>query len=251
MGFNQLRKRIALVTGALGSLGTDICKKLASDGFLVAANHRDHKRAAIWQKKLREDGYETLIFHADLTDYDAVGVMIDQIVEQAGSIDVLVNNAGISLDKTFLKMNKQMWDNVINSNLNSVFNCTKHVIESMCDRGYGRIINISSVNAMKGAIGQTNYAAAKAAVHGFSRSLALEMANKGITVNIISPGYIDTDMVRAIDLEVLQNKILPTIPIGRLGGTQEVAHLVSFLASEQASFITGANYSINGGQHMY
>jgi acetoacetyl-CoA reductase len=168
-----------------------------------------------------------------------------------GAIDVLVNNAGITRDVTFRKMSKADWDSVIHTNLDSVFNMTKQVMDGMTERGWGRIINISSVNAQKGAFGQTNYAAAKAGMHGFTKALALEVAKKGVTVNTISPGYVGTRMVTAIPKDVLESKILPQIPLGRLGKPDEVAGLVAYLASEEAAFVTGANISINGGQHMY
>jgi acetoacetyl-CoA reductase len=177
--------------------------------------------------------------------------MIKEIVEKVGTIDILVNNAGITRDKTILKMTKEDWKAVIATNLDSVFNTVHQVLPAMIEQKFGRIINISSVNGQRGQIGQTNYSAAKAGMHGFTKSLAMEVATKGITVNTISPGYIGTDMVTAIPEEIIKTKILPGIPMGRLGGTDEVAYLVSFLASEKASFITGANYAINGGQHVY
>jgi acetoacetyl-CoA reductase len=164
---------------------------------------------------------------------------------------VLVNNAGITRDMTFKKMTKADWDAVMHTNLDSVFNMTKQVMDSMVDRGWGRVINISSVNGTKGAFGQTNYAAAKAGMHGFTKSLALEVAKKGVTINTISPGYIGTKMVMAITQEVLESKILPQIPMSRLGKPEEVAGLVAYLASEEAAFVNGANISINGGQHMF
>ncbi|NDU93129.1 MAG: SDR family oxidoreductase, partial [Ferrovum sp.] len=174
-----------------------------------------------------------------------------KIVAEVGQVDVLVNNAGITRDMTFKKMTRIDWDAVINTNLNSVFNMTKPFMDGMVDRGWGRVINVSSVNGQKGAFGQTNYAAAKAGMHGFTKSLALEVARKGVTVNTISPGYIGTKMVTAIPQEILEAKILPQIPVGRLGKPEEVAGLIVYLASEEAAFITGANISINGGQHMF
>ena len=169
---------------------------------------------------------------------------------EVGPVDILVNNAGITKDMTFRKMGKADWDAVLKTNLDSVFNMTKHVYDGMMDRGWGRIINVSSVNGSKGAFGQTNYAAAKAGMHGFTKSLALELARKGVTVNTISPGYIGTKMVTAIPKEVLDSKILPQIPIARLGKPEEVAGLIIYLCSEEAAFVTGANIAINGGQHM-
>ena len=173
------------------------------------------------------------------------------MVKDFGKIDVLVNNAGITRDMTFKKMTKADWDAVIHTNLDSVFNMTKQVMDAMVERGWGRVINISSVNGTKGAFGQTNYSAAKAGMHGFTKALALEVAKKGVTVNTISPGYIGTKMVMAIPQEVLDSKILPQIPQARLGKPEEVAGLVAYLASEEAAFVTGANISINGGQHMF
>ncbi|MES2387806.1 MAG: acetoacetyl-CoA reductase [Bacteroidota bacterium] len=247
---NQLKKRVALVTGATGGLGTAMCRKLASDGYIVLANYRNPEKAKAWQKGMKDEGYDIDIFMGDVSDYLSVGKMIKEIEENVGTIDILVNNAGITRDGVLRKMTKEAWDEVIANNLTSVFNCTRHVINGMISRNYGRIINISSVNGQRGQIGQTNYSAAKAGMHGFTKSLAMEVAGKGITVNTISPGYIFTDMVKAIPDEIIQTKILPSVPMGRLGGTEEVAYLVSFLASEQASFITGANYAINGGQHV-
>jgi acetoacetyl-CoA reductase len=173
------------------------------------------------------------------------------VTQEVGPVDVLVNNAGITRDMTFKKMTKADWDVVIKTNLDSVFNMTKQVMDGMVERGWGRIINVSSVNGQKGAFGQTNYSAAKAGMHGFTKALALEVAKKGVTVNTISPGYIGTKMVMAIPQEVLETKILPQIPLGRLGKPEEVAGLVAYLASEEAAFVTGANISINGGQHMF
>ena len=247
---NQLKKRVALVTGATGGLGTAMCRKLASDGYIVVGNYRNEEKAKAWQKGMKDEGYEIEIFPGDVSDFLSVGKMVKDIEEKIGPIDILVNNAGITRDGVLRKMTKEGWDEVIASNLTSVFNCCRHVINGMINRNYGRIINISSVNGQRGQVGQTNYSAAKAGMHGFTKSLAMEVANKGITVNTISPGYIFTDMIKAIPDEIIQTKILPGIPMGRLGGTDEVAYLVSFLASEQASFITGANYAINGGQHV-
>lgn len=248
---NQLKKRVALVTGATGGLGSAICKKLVSDGYIVVGNFRNEEKAKAWQKGMKDEGYEVEIFPGDVSDFLSVGKMIKEIEEKVGPIDILVNNAGITRDGVLRKMTKEAWDEVIASNLTSVFNTTRHVINGMIDRTYGRVINISSVNGQRGQIGQTNYSAAKAGMHGFTKSLAMEVANKGVTVNTISPGYIFTDMIKAIPDEIMQSRILPGIPMGRVGGTDEVAYLVSFLASEQASFITGANYAINGGQHVY
>jgi acetoacetyl-CoA reductase len=243
--------KIALVTGATGGLGTAMCQKLVEDGYIVVGNYRSEEKAKQWQDAMKAKGYDIKLFYGDVSDYDSTGAMIKEIVEKVGTIDILVNNAGITRDKTILKMTKEDWKAVIATNLDSVFNTVHQVLPAMIEQKFGRIINISSVNGQRGQIGQTNYSAAKAGMHGFTKSLAMEVATKGITVNTISPGYIGTDMVTAIPEEIIKTKILPGIPMGRLGGTDEVAYLVSFLASEKASFITGANYAINGGQHVY
>ncbi len=243
-------KYVALVTGGTGGLGTDMCKTLARDGYHVIANYHNQEKAEKWYARMKSEGYDFDMYQADVSDFDAVAAMIAKIEKETAPIDILVNNAGITRDGQFRKMTPQNWDIVIKTNLYSVFNCTRNVINQMCDRNYGRIINISSVNGQRGQFGQANYSAAKAGIHGFTKTLAMEVARKGVTVNTISPGYIGTDMVMAVAEEV-RNKIVAEIPIGRLGGTEEIAHLVSFLASKEASFITGANYAINGGQHVY
>ncbi|MEO8148587.1 MAG: acetoacetyl-CoA reductase [Bacteroidia bacterium] len=247
---DKLNKRIVLVTGATGGLGTAMCKELYNDGFHVIANYRNQQKADEWKTKMKAEGYDIDMYEADVTDFDSCGQMVQKIESEVGTIDTLVNNAGITRDGRFSKMSKEDWDAVISSNLTSVFNCTRHVITGMMDRKFGRIINISSVNGQRGQFGQTNYSAAKAGMHGFTKTLAMEVAKFGITVNTISPGYIGTDMVMAV-AEKVREQIVSQIPIGRLGGTHEVAHLVSFLASDKTNFITGANYSINGGQHVY
>ena len=241
---------IVLVTGATGGLGTAMCKELFNDGYRVAANYRNKEKADEWQQKLKAEGVEVHLFEGDVTDYDSVGKMIGEIESTLGPVDVLVNNAGITRDGRFAKMSLEDWRAVISTNLDSVFNCCRHVINGMTERKFGRIINISSVNGQRGQFGQANYSAAKAGMHGFTKTLAMEVAKYGITVNTISPGYIGTDMVMAVE-QKYRDAIVAQIPMGRLGGTHEVAHLVSFLASDEASFITGANYSINGGQHVY
>ena len=246
----ELQKNIALVTGATGGLGTAMCQKLKDDGYIVVANYRNEEKASKWLEKMKALGYEFAMVEGDVTDFESTRKMIAEIRSKYGHVSVLVNNAGITRDTPLWKMSLQQWQEVIHSNLDSVFNCSRHVIEDMIADNYGRIINISSVNGQRGQFGQTNYSAAKAGMHGFTKSLAMEVAKKGITVNTISPGYIGTDMVMAIKEEV-RNKIVEQIPMGRLGGTEEIAYLVSFLASEKAAYITGANYAINGGQHVY
>ncbi len=244
------QKRIVLVTGATGGLGTAMCEALYKQGYHVVANYRNQEKADAWKKTMEAKGVAVDLVYGEVSDYESCGKMMAEIEQKMGPVDVLVNNAGITRDIAFRKMSYEQWKDVLSSNLDSVFNCSRHVINGMIDRNWGRIINISSVNGQRGQFGQANYSAAKAGMHGFTKTLAMEVARKGITVNTISPGYIGTDMVMAVKEEI-RNQIVEQIPMGRLGGTEEVAHLVCFLASDQASFITGANYSINGGQHVY
>ncbi len=205
---------------------------------------------ADWLATTKDMGFDFKAYECDVADYDSAQACVAKIEAEVGPIDVLVNNAGITRDMTFKKMDKPNWDAVMSTNLDSVFNMTKPVCDGMVERGWGRIINISSVNGQKGAFGQTNYSAAKAGMHGFSKALALEVARKGVTVNTISPGYIGTKMVMEIPKEVLDSKIIPQIPMARLGKPEEVAGLVAYLSSDEAAFVTGANIAINGGQHM-
>ena len=245
-------KRIALVTGGMGGLGEAICIKLAALGDTVITTFSpSNGKAQQWLGSMREQGFHFHAYPCDVVDWESCRACIGRIVEELGPVDVLVNNAGITRDMTFKKMDKINWDAVMHANLDSCFNMTKQVCDGMVDRGWGRVINISSVNGQKGAFGQTNYAAAKAGMHGFTKALALEVARKGVTVNTISPGYIGTRMVTAIPKDVLDTKIIPQIPMGRLGNPEEVAGLVAYLASEEAAFLTGANIAINGGQHMH
>lgn len=243
-------RRTVLITGATGGLGTAMCKELYKDGYTVVGNYHTKEKADKWMAQMKSEGFEIELFYGDVSDYESTGKMISAIEAKYGHIDTLVNNAGITRDGRLINMKPEDWHAVINTNLTSVFNCTRQVIQGMIDRNFGRIINISSVNGQRGQFGQTNYSAAKAGMHGFTKSLAMEVAKYGVTVNTISPGYIGTDMVMAVPEKVL-NQIVAQVPMGRLGGTHEVAHLVSFLASEETSFVTGANYSINGGQHVY
>jgi acetoacetyl-CoA reductase len=199
---------------------------------------------------MKRQGLDFHAYPCDVADWDSCCACIRQVTSEVGPVDVLVNNAGITRDMTFKKLDRTNWDMVMHTNLDSCFNMTKQVCDGMLDRGWGRIINISSVNGQKGAFGQTNYSAAKAGMHGFTKALALEVARKGVTVNTISPGYIGTKMVTSIPKEVLDTKIIPQIPMGRLGRPEEVAGLVAYLASNEAAFVTGANIAINGGQHM-
>jgi acetoacetyl-CoA reductase len=249
MGATQ---RVAVVTGGMGGLGEAICIKLAALGDKVVTTYSpSNNKAQDWLRKMNDMGYGFKAYPCDVTDFDSAKHCVADIAQDLGPVDVLVNNAGITRDMTFKRMTKSDWDAVIHTNLDSVFNMTKQVMDGMVERAWGRVINISSVNGQKGAFGQTNYSAAKAGMHGFTKALALEVAKKGVTVNTISPGYIGTRMVMAIPQDVLEGKILPLIPMSRLGKPEEVAGLVSYLASEEAAFVTGANISINGGQHMY
>ncbi|MBI2271802.1 MAG: acetoacetyl-CoA reductase [Bacteroidetes bacterium] len=249
--------KIALVTGGTGGMGTAICERLYKDGYTVVANYRDFTKAMKWReeaKKWRDDqlkmGFEMKVVEGDISNFKSAEKMMKQITEEIGAVDVLVNNAGITRDSALHKMTPQQWYEVIDTNLNSVFICTRLVIEGMIAKGWGRIISISSVNGQKGQFGQSNYAATKAGMYGFSKSLALEVAKKGITVNTVSPGYIGTAMVMAIK-EDIRDKIIAQVPQGRLGTPEEVAAAVAYLASHDARYITGSNIAINGGLHMF
>jgi acetoacetyl-CoA reductase len=246
-------RKIALVTGGVGGIGTAICKRLAADGHFVVANYAIPGTEAKWQQAMAAaglNGGSSALAFGDVSDFEAMGEMIREIEAEHGGIGILVNCAGITRDSTFRKMSPEQWRAVLSTNLDSVFNVTRHVIDGMMERGWGRVINISSVNAVRGQFGQTNYAAAKAGILGFTKSLAQEVVRKGVTVNAISPGYVQTDMVAAIREDVRQ-KIVSEIPAGRLAMPSEVADAVAFLASDNASYITGTNLSVNGGLHMY
>ena len=244
--------RVALITGGMGGLGEAICIKMAALGYKVVTTHSPgNAKADEWLKNMNNMGYGFKAYPCDVTDFDSAKACVEAVSREVGPIDVLVNNAGITRDMTFRKMVKADWDAVIRTNLDSVFNMTKQVMDGMVERKWGRVINVASVNGQKGAFGQTNYSAAKAGMHGFTKALALEVAKQGVTVNTISPGYIGTKMVTAIPQDILDSKILPQIPVSRLGKPEEIAGLVAYLASDEAAFVTGANISINGGQHMY
>lgn len=245
----QNNQRIVLITGSTGGIGTALCRKLGEEGYRVVGNFRNEEKATLLQQELEKAGLHIELVHGDVSDFDSVGRMVQQVESTIGPIDVLINNAGITRDKSFVKMGKEDWDQVINTNLNSVFNCTRHVIQGMVERRFGRIINISSINAQKGQYGQTNYSTAKAGMHGFTKSLALEVAKYGVTVNTISPGYVETEMVMAVP-ENIREKIIAQIPVGRLGGPTEIADAIAYLISDKSGFITGSNLAINGGQHM-
>ena len=246
-----MAQRIALVTGGMGGLGEAICMKLEKMGIKVVVTYSPgNTKYKEWLKEMQGQGHEFHAYPCDVSDFESSSKMVQAVTGEIGPIDILINNAGITRDMTFKKMTKVDWDAVIKTNLDSVFNVTKPVVDGMVERGWGRVINVSSVNGQKGAFGQTNYSAAKAGMHGFTKALAYEVARKGVTVNTISPGYIGTKMVLAIPKDVLDSKILPQIPVGRLGKPEEVAGLCAYLASDEAAFLTGANIAINGGQHM-
>ena len=246
------QQRLALVTGGMGGLGETISTQMSDAGYKVVVTYSpSNTKFKSWLDEMKGRGYAFAAYPVDVVDYDDCAAKCAQIRRDCGTIDILVNNAGITRDMTFKKMTKADWDAVMRTNLDSCFNMTKQVMDGMVERGWGRVINVSSVNGQKGAFGQTNYSAAKAGIHGFTKALALEVAKKNVTVNTISPGYIGTKMVTAIPKEILDSKILPQIPIGRLGKPEEVAGLIIYLCSEEAAFVTGANISINGGQHMY
>jgi acetoacetyl-CoA reductase len=238
--------RTALVTGGTRGIGEAICQALKDAGYNVAANYGGNDAAA----KDFTDRHGIPAYKFDVSDFDAVAAGIAKIEQDLGPIDVLVNNAGITRDGTLHRMTPEQWHKVIETNLSSCFNCARAVIEGMRDRNFGRIINIGSLNGQAGQYGQVNYAAAKSGIHGFTKALALEGAAKGITVNAIAPGYVDTEMVRAVPPEVLQ-KIIRQIPVGRLGKPADIARSVLFLAADDADFVTGTTLSINGGHHMY
>ena len=244
-----MSQKVAYVTGGMGGIGTAICQRLHKDGFKVIAGcgpTRDHAKWLAEQKALGFTFYASV---GNVGDWDSTVEAFTQAKAEHGTIDVLVNNAGITRDRMFLKMSREDWDAVIETNLNSMFNVTKQVVADMVEKGWGRIINISSVNGEKGQAGQTNYSAAKAGMHGFSMALAQELATKGVTVNTVSPGYIGTDMVKAIRPDVLE-KIVATVPVKRLGEPREIASIIAWLASDEGGYATGAGFSVNGGLHM-
>ena len=246
-----MAKQIAVVTGGMGGLGEAISIKLHDAGYgVVVTCSPGNTSANEWLARMEGQGRQFRAYTVDVADYDSCERCMTQISAEVGPVDILINNAGITRDASFRKLDKINWDAVIRTNLDSVFNMTKPVCDSMVERGWGRIINVSSIIGSKGGFGQTNYAAAKAGMHGFTKSLALEVAKKGVTVNTVSPGFIATRMVMAVPQEVLDTKIIPQIPVGRLGQPDEVAALVLYLCSREAAFVTGANIAINGGQHL-
>jgi acetoacetyl-CoA reductase len=245
----KMAQRIAYVTGGMGGIGTSICQRLSKGGFKVIAGCGPNSpRKDRWIGEQKALGYEFIASEGNVSDWESTKAAFEKVRAEVGRVDVLVNNAGITRDSVFRKMTPEDWKAVIDTNLNSLFNVTKQVIEGMIDNGWGRIINISSVNGQKGQFGQTNYSTAKAGLHGFTMALAQEVASKGVTVNTVSPGYIATDMVKAIREDVLE-KIIGAIPVKRLGTPDEIASICAWIASEDGAFSTGADFSLNGGIH--
>ncbi|MGH8707376.1 MAG: beta-ketoacyl-ACP reductase [Burkholderiales bacterium] len=243
-------KRLAFVTGGMGGIGTAICRRLAAAGHtIVAGCLPGYARKDEWLGAMRTEGWRVHAAEGDVSEFDSCAEMFYHVKSVVGPVDILVNNAGITRDSVFKRMTEQDWMAVINTNLNSVFNVTRQVVDGMSERGWGRIVNISSVNGIKGQFGQTNYSAAKAGMAGFSKALAQEVVKKGVTVNTVSPGYVETDLVRALRAEI-REQIVASIPMGRLAQPEEVAAVVAFLVGEDAGYITGANISVNGGMHM-
>ena len=244
-----MAQKVAYVTGGMGGIGTAICQRLHKEGFKVIAGCGPTRDFDKWLGEQKALGYSFFASVGNVGDWDSTVEAFTKAKAEHGSIDVLVNNAGITRDRMFLKMTREDWDGVIETNLNSMFNVTKQVVGDMVEKGWGRIINISSVNGEKGQAGQTNYSAAKAGMHGFTMALAQELANKGVTVNTVSPGYIGTDMVKAIRQDV-QDKIVATIPVKRFGEPSEIASIIAWIAGEESGYSTGADFSVNGGLHM-
>lgn len=242
---------VALVTGGTGGIGSEICRALYNAGNRVVATYppAEHEQAQAWLRAMRDEGFEVEIAECDVTSFQACARMVAEVERQVGPIDILVNGAGITRDATLRKMDHSQWDAVLDTNLDSVFNVTRNVVDQMAGRGFGRIINISSVNGQKGQFGQTNYAAAKAGMIGFTRALARELAADNITVNTVSPGYVATRMVMAIPEEI-RDGIVAKIPVGRLAEPYEIARAVAFLASETNGYITGSDIPVNGGLYM-
>ena len=244
-----MSQKVAYVTGGMGGIGTAICQRLAKEGFKVIAGAGPSRNVQKWLDEQAALGYTFYASVGNVADWDSTVEAFEKVRAEHGNVDVLVNNAGITRDGVFRKMSLEDWTSVMDTNLNSLFNVTKQVIENMYEKRWGRIINISSVNGQKGQFGQSNYSTAKAGIHGFTMALAQEVASRGVTVNTVSPGYIGTDMVRAIRPEVLE-QIVGTIPVRRLGEPEEIASIVAWLASDESGFSTGADFSVNGGLHM-
>lgn len=245
-------RRTALITGGTTGLGNAIAHQLHDAGHQVLVTiHADQQDVDTWLKHESSLGYKFHAYPVDVASYESCQALAGQIKADGFNVDILINNAGVTRDSTFKKMEKESWDVVLRTNLDSMFNATKPFLDGMTERGWGRIVNISSINGSKGQFGQTNYSASKAGVHGFTKALALEVARKGVTVNTVSPGYFDTAMVANVRKDILEDQIISQIPVGRLGSPHEIGALVRFICSEEAGFMTGSNIAMNGGQHMY
>jgi len=246
-----MSNRITLVTGGTGGIGTEVCRVLCGQGRTTVAGYApsDAARAEAWLESMRAEGLDAHIVPGDVGDFESSRAMVQEIESVHGCVEILVNCAGITRDKTLRKMSPEDWQAVINTNLNSVFNVTRNVVDGMLAAGFGRIVNIASVNGQKGQFGQTNYSAAKAGVHGFTMALAQEVASRGVTVNTVSPGYVDTAMTDTIPADI-KDQIVATIPVKRMAGAAEVAQTVGFLCHEETAYITGANVPVNGGMYM-
>lgn len=247
-----MNNNVVMITGGAGDIGTAVAKQLnASFRHVIALDLLDMDKGLEWQSNLREQGYQNILFRSmDVTDFDQCKIVVESIIKEFESITALINNAGITRDAVFTKMTKQQWDEVMSVNLDGMFNVTRHVVEYMKEQEYGRIVNISSVNAQKGQFSQANYSASKAGIYGFTKALAQELMNKNITVNSVSPGYVNTRLMQGIRPDILED-IISRIPAKRLAEPEEVAWAIEFLISEKSSYITGSNLSINGGLHMY
>lgn len=245
------KDRVAFVSGGMGGLGAAISRRLYDAGLTVVLSHSERNdHVATWLHHEREAGRTFHAFEVDVSSYDSCIACARKVVAQFDGVDVLINNAGIARDASFLKLTKPDWDTVLRTDLDSLFNLTKPFLPGMVEQGFGRVVNIGSVNGSRGAFGQTNYAAAKAGIHGFTMALALEVAKRGVTVNTVSPGYLATTMVEAVPQDIMNTRILPQIPVGRLGRPEEVASLIAYLCSDDGAFVTGANFPVNGGMHM-
>lgn len=246
----EATRRIAYVTGGMGGLGTAICKRLCRAGHAVVAGCRPASpRRESWLRHMSDEGLRVIASEADVCDWESSRRALESVRHEVGPVDILVNNAGITRDALFRQMAPEEWRSVLDTNLSSLFNVTRHVLDGMLERGWGRIVNISSVNGQRGQFGQTNYSSAKAGIHGFTMALAQEVAARGVTVNTVSPGYLATDMVKAVRPDRLE-KIVSTIPMRRLGEPAEIASLVAWLVSEESAYATGADFSMNGGMYM-